>query len=254
MFDSLTSRATFYDITGYLIPGICAEGVAWLWLYAIRPELAVALLSGPLWLHGGFVIAIILVATGYVAGHLMNSFSSLVFQKWICKERFERAANWRDRIQNDPSARTERIAQRASEVFDIPLEVVNTYELRIRGEEGLPQSFVTGFSFLAFYGMNRTLALLSALAVIPCCAIAYRIKLIPCSCFSVLIALVLTIGATFLFLYQYLRFAVKYHDYLASTLLVKSKLETEQITHSHRDDNVESTIKGCPSSPTNTED
>ena len=249
MFDSLTSRATFYDITGYLIPGICAEGVAWLWLYAFRHDTATALLSGPLWLHGGFVIAIILVATGYVAGHLMNSFSSLVFQKWICKERFERASNWQKRIQTNPSARTERIEQRASEVFDIPLEVVNTYELRIRGEEGLPQSFVTGFSFLAFYGMNRTLALLSALAVIPCCAIACRTKLIPCPCFSVLIALVLTIGATFLFLNQYLRFAAKYHDYLASTLLVKSHLEIDRRAQTQREDANDSSTKASARQP-----
>jgi len=185
MFDSLTSRATFYDITGYLIPGICSEGVVWLWFYAFRPEPAVALLSGPLWKHGGFVVAIILVATGYITGHLMNSFSSLCFQKWICKARFERAANWQQRIQNDPAARTKRIAERASEVFGIPLEAVNTYELRIRGEEELPQSFVTGFSFLSFYGMNRTLALLSVLAAIPCCVIACRIRLIACPCFSV---------------------------------------------------------------------
>lgn len=254
MFDSLTSRATFYDITGYLIPGICSEGVVWLWFYAFRPEPAVALLSGPLWTHGGFVVAIILVATGYITGHLMNSFSSLVFQKWICKARFERAANWQNRIQNDPAARTKRIAERASEVFGIPLEAVNTYELRIRGEEELPQSFVTGFSFLSFYGMNRTLALLSVLAAIPCCVIACRIRLVACPCFSVLLALGLTAGATFLFLHQYLRFAMKYHDYLASTLLVTSRLDAERHVRIQHEDADGSPTKASAQQPTKSED
>ena len=119
MFNSLTSRAAFYDITGYLVPGICAEGVAWLWLYAIRPGPAAALLSGPLWLHGGFVIAIILIATGYIAGHLMNSLSSLLFQKWLFKKAFERAMDWRTRSQKNAPKRMARIRERSHELYGL---------------------------------------------------------------------------------------------------------------------------------------
>lgn len=228
MFDSLTSRATFYDITGYLVPGICAEGVAWLWLYAFRPEPAVALLSGPLWKGGGFVVAVLLVATGYIAGHLVNAFSSLIIQKWLFRKPFARAMDWRTRSLKNSPKRMDRIRERSFELYGLLPEDLKTFDLRIRGEEGMPQSFVTGFSFLSFYGMNRTLSLLCVLASIPCALLASRQRLLYCPAASVALSIVFTFGAAAIFLHQYLRFAEYYYNFLGSTLLVKSRLEEKK--------------------------
>jgi hypothetical protein len=227
MFDSLTSRATFYDITGYLVPGICAEGVAWLWLYAFRPEPAVALLSGPLWKGGGFVVAVLLVATGYIAGHLVNDLSCIIIQKWLFRKPFARAMDWRTRSLKNSPKRMDRIRERSFELYGLLPEDLKTFDLRIRGEEGMPQSFVTGFSFLSFYGMNRTLSLLCVLASVPCCELARRTGLLPHPAASVFLALALTVGSAALFLHQYLRFVEYYYNYLGSTLLVRSKLDSK---------------------------
>lgn len=104
----------------------------------------------------------------------------------------------------------------------MPVEEISVFDMRIRMEENLPRATITGFSFLSFYGMCRTLTLLVVLASIP---ISYwSSSLVSCKLsglvFTLVFLLVLAIATAFK--YQYLRFVVYYYDFMGSTLLYKS--------------------------------
>ena len=156
--------------------------------------------------------------TGSIAGHLVNAFSSLIIQKWLFRKPFARAMDWRTRSQKNSPKRMDRIRERSFELYGLLPDDLKTFDLRIRGEEEMPQSFVTGFSFLSFYGMNRTLSLLCVLASVPSCELARRTGLLSHPAASVLLALALTVGSAALFLHQYLRFVEYYDNYLESIL------------------------------------
>lgn len=224
MSDALVSRATFYDITGYLIPGILAIWIAWVSWYAFC-DVHNAVAATHRLCDSGFVSALGFLSTGYVVGHLVNALSSWLLEKHLLKARFVRARDWIGRL--DPS-RKAAMEMRVKRLFEVDVSKLTSFDMRIRCEERLPHSFVTGFSFLSFYGMCRTLALLTmvAMPVVVKLVIMY-IGTYPLEdTYLIWVKLGCGIGAlaicclvSLAFVYQYLRFVVYYYDYLGSTLM-----------------------------------
>lgn len=233
MFNNLTSRATFYDVTGYLMPGILSIGIGWATCYIYGGRVVLYETITVLSKMGGVVTTLVLIAVSYVCGHLLNSLSSAFYEKWLLKSCFKKAKNWQDRLSQYGQSRKSMISFRAKAIFGVDVTELQSFDLRIRAEERLPQSFVTGFCFLSFYGMCRTLSLI-ALFSLPliakfgwdsCCCMckyAWICKALVALIFSVLIVVIAVA-----FAYQYLRFVAYYYDYLGSTLLFVAEGEKE---------------------------
>ena len=223
MLNTLSARATFYDVIGYLIPGILSMGIGWLYWY-VFVDVASAVRILRLMTNHGLVATFLILACGYVIGHLVNAISSAILEKLIFKSRFNMAKKWLDRVQTANPDRVNRITTNVQAEFKIPAEALTSFDMRIRMEEKMPNATITGFSFLSFYGMNRTLALLSWLTAIPVCVIVGRhfhgtssFVLAGLSCVAMLV-----IGG--FFSYQYLRFVEYYYDFLGSTLMISPRV------------------------------
>ncbi len=225
MFNNLTSRATFYDVTGYLIPGILSIGIGWTTCYIFGGRVVLDETVTVLGKMGGVVTTLVLIAVGYVCGHLLNALSSAVYEKWLLKSSFNKAKNWQNRLSQYGKSRESMISFRAKAIFGVDVTDLQSFDLRIRAEERLPQSFVTGFCFLSFYGMCRTLSLITLFSLPimakfgwdSCCCVCKYAWI--CKALVALIISVLIIGIAVAFAYQYLRFVAYYYDYLGSTLL-----------------------------------
>lgn len=221
MMNTLSSRATFYDVIGYLVPGLIAICVAWLWCFVFVDAIWSIRLAKLMTTHA-LVSTFIMLAGGYVTGHLVNSVSSLLLEKRLFKDRFERAKDWISRVKENNQKRYEVIKNNVSDEFHIPPESLGMFDMRIRMEECMPNATITGFSFLSFYGMSRTLALLSWLAVIPACVILGRHFSGDRAVYAILMTFVGFVAIGGFFCHQYLRFVEYYYDFLGSTLMHKT--------------------------------
>jgi len=233
MFNNLTSRATFYDVTGYLMPGILSIGIGWATCYIYGGRVVLYETITVLSKMGGVVTTLVLIAVGYVCGHLLNALSSAFYEKWLLKNYFIKAKDWQSRLPRYGKSRESMIAIRAKAIYGVDVDDLQSFDLRIRAEEKLPQSFVTGFCFLSFYGMCRTLSLI-ALLTLPfavkfgwhscrcVCQYAWICKTLVALAFAMII-----FGIAIAFVYQYLRFVAYYYDYLGSTLLFVAEGESE---------------------------
>ena len=225
MFDNLTSRATFYDVTGYLIPGMLSSGIGWATICLYAGTNVWDSIANAIGKMGGVVTALALIAVGYVNGHLLNALSSAIYEKWLLKNLFSKAKDWKKRLPLNGKSREARIRLRAKLIYGVEVQDLQSIDLRIRAEVKMPQSFVTGFCFLSFYGMCRTLSFIAVLTL-PlmvkmgwdnCCyegRCAWYCKLLSSSLYAIMM-----LGVATAFAYQYFRFAKKYYDYLGSTLL-----------------------------------
>lgn len=224
MSDTLVSRATFYDITGYLIPGILAIWIVWVSWYAFC-DVNGAVAATHRLCDSGFVSALGFLAAGYMVGHLVNAVSSWLLEKHLLKARFVRARDWLGRLD---SSRKAVMEIRAKRLFEVDVSKLTSFDMRIRCEERLPHSFVTGFSFLSFYGMCRALTLLTIIAmpaVVKLVVMQVGAYPLEDTCLTWLKlgsgmgALVICCLISLAFAYQYLRFVAYYYDYLGSTLM-----------------------------------
>ncbi len=233
MFNSLTSRATFYDLTGYLIPGLVFLGVGWATCYVYGGIAVLDTTIAVLDKMGGVVTTLALIAAGYVLGHFMNAISSFLYEEWWLRGKFMKAKDWQGRLAQAGKSREDRITIRAKKIFGVKAEDLQGFELRIRAEEKMPQSFIAGFCFLSFYGMSRTISLTFLLALPlaakygwdfcnSSCNYVWVCKLFISTLFCLTIFMISAI-----FAYQYLRFVKYYYDYLGSTLLYVADGEKE---------------------------
>ena len=221
MLNTLSARATFYDIIAYFVPGLVALGVVWLWMVILGCGEFAGEVVDAMFEH--WVAASILgVALSYVAGHCANSCSSWLLEKHLFAERFADASNWYKRLHDCSPERESVVKKVVDSEFGVDAEKLKPFDLLIRMEEFLPQATMSGFSFLCFYGMSRTMALLAWLAAIPvgifigtnwsgCC---YTMV-----CAGVVTGVLICAGGA-LFVNQYLRFVRYYYDFLASTLML----------------------------------
>lgn len=225
MLSTISSRATLYDVVGYLVPGCLAIGIGWLWLFVFDSATAIVLVRKVL--AHSLAASLCITTLGYIAGHLANSVSSVLLERLVFKRRFERAKRWHERMSTESPERLARVAEIVRAEFGKGLQPqkLTAFDLLIRMEEKFPNTVVSGFSFLSFYGMNRTLAMIVWLGAIP---VGW---LCSCMCYSfwgAICAGVVGFAATILagcaFANQYLRFVEYYYDFLGSTLLHKAKL------------------------------
>lgn len=220
MLNTLSARATFYDIIGYFVPGMLACGIVLIWLNVLGGEAVidcVCELANGHW----FAASIVGVSLSYVAGHCANSCSSWLLEKHIYQKRFATAANWHKRLLEKSPEREGVIKSVVDAEFGLDIAKLKPFDLLIRMEEFLPQATMSGFSFLCFYGMCRTLALLAWLAAIPV-GVFMGMKwgggcIANISAGVVTGVLMCAVGA--LFVNQYLRFVCYYYDFLGSTLM-----------------------------------
>ena len=244
MFNNLTSRTTFYDLTGYLIPGLMTLAVGWTTCYVFGGSEVLDVTTIFLGKIGGVVTTLSLLAVGYVLGHFMNALSSLVYEKFLLKPFFLKAKDWQRRLPFDGKAREEIILSRAKDIYGFNAGDLQSFDLRIRAEEKMTQSFVTGFCFLSFYGMNRTLSLIAVIAIPLMAKLGWNLCGFQCQCIccnKYLISFLFVLLESFIaliFTYQYLRFVKYYYDYLGSTLLFIADGETALNRKSNDEENV----------------
>lgn len=232
MINSISSRGTLYDITGYLVPGFAVEGLTLLIIYAFGGESIIRDFIKEVWNNGGFLSTTLFVVAAYVLGHMINSISSAILEKRILQKKFKEAMNWLDRVNEDGGARAARIESRARELFKIEAKDLKVFDLLARAAEYLPSAFMSGFSFLSFYGMCRSLSLICFLAI----PFVFLISFKECTCIcehkivcKIVVGVLSSIPvliAAIAFGNQYLRFVKYYADYLASTLLCRGENES----------------------------
>lgn len=228
MLNTLSSRATFYDVIGYLVPGVVAVAIGWLWILVFDRDFAMWCVR--LMAQHGVYAAFFLVAGGYVAGHLVNSMSSLLLEKLIFKKHFTTAKQWYARVLEKYPEKAKRIEENVMNEFNVEVNELTAFDMRIRMEESMPNATITGFSFLSFYGMNRTMALLLWLGSLPM-AMLVSDKYIGRYAFGVGSAVfIIFLVAGFFFCYQYIRFVEYYYDFLGSTLL---RSDAQQLACKH---------------------
>ena len=78
MLNTLSARATFYDIIAYFVPGLMALGVVWLWIVILGGGEFASEMVDAMFEHW-LVASILGVSLSYVAGHCANSCSSWLF-------------------------------------------------------------------------------------------------------------------------------------------------------------------------------
>lgn len=225
MSGQLSNKATFYDLFCYWISGFAFMGVLFLYWYAFYPDTC-RLMS--VWVESSkwsyFVVAVL----GYVSGHLANALSSLVVEHWLfrgallkIKNPFSKAL--RDAVSPDSvishSAKTRARVMISSfeELFGYKPGEDSRRELRLIAQTylgGIPPS---GMNYMAYYGLNRVMFLLSFLSILPIATI-----LVNCGATGLCVGfvVVLNVIATSVFLWQYWRFVGKYSDFLASLVLL----------------------------------
>ena len=231
MLDNLTSRGTFYDISGYLIPGLVFVGELWMTWYAFSDGSCALSFAMSLWQNGGFLTAICFIFVGYLLGHFVNSASSAVLEKWLFASKFKQMSNWQARAESVVGDRLKKLHERSNEIYGFDIQQFQVFDLLARAEEHLPRAFVSGFCFLSFYGMCRSLSLLSALSFPAIFAIAYSVCECTCkyawickSAYGLLWCILPMISAV-VFYNQYMRFVKYYADFLGSTLLCRGNNE-----------------------------
>lgn len=217
MLNTLSSRATFYDVIGYLVPGVIAVAIGWLWTLVFDHVFAMWCVK--LMVRHGVYAVFSIAAGGYVAGHLVNSMSSLLLEKLILKKHFTNAKQWYARVAKKYPEKAKRIEENVLNEFNVEVKDLAAFDIRIRMEESMPNATITGFSFLSFYGMSRTMALLLWLGALPV-AMLVSDKYIGSHAFivgSAVFAIFFVAGL--FFCYQYIRFVEYYYDFLGSSLL-----------------------------------
>lgn len=218
MLESLVARARFYDITGYWIPGNITLGIIWLYARVFGwVELSSKAISfvGDHWLASTILV---FVVGGYAVGHLANAISKLLIEKIAFATAYKKNADWLSRIQERNGDKEKEIMKRFGVKFNYtPTSYIAAGSV-IQGwaEQNLPAPSMTTFRFLCFYGMNRTLAILT-LAMIPPSA---HWVLIHSHCCCMMITIFVGVFVSGMFIYQYLRFVKCYANSIPELLLM----------------------------------
>ena len=218
MIDSMLARARFYDITGYWIPGNLAIALAWFYVWAFGyQEQANKIIqyAAERWI---VLMVFVCVACGYAIGHMVNAISKLVLEKCILVRQFKKDSDWLQRVKDDQSGRGIEILRRFEKEFHYKPVSSDADGGVIQGwaEQKMTAPSMTTFRYLCFYGINRTLLLLSLASIPPIAYVVYSKTCWCCMIMSVIVGILISI----IFGYQYLRFVKYYADSLPELLLM----------------------------------
>lgn len=217
MLNTISSRSTFYDLTGYLIPGILSLGLIWMYWYFVGDCQSALEFLKVLRKIGVFFTTFGVVVVGYAIGHLINSISSWLYERVLFRTGF---LSWRNWVSRMSESRLTRANETAMIEYRVDASALKAFDIRVRMENKMPNAAVTGLCFLSYYGMCRTLSFLSLLAV----------PLVSILCFSdydlCVFSPILPFCASIFFGYQYSRFVIYYYDFLGSTLLLQCDIST----------------------------
>ena len=225
MLESLIARARFYDFTGYWIPGNLTIGIIWIYArvfgWAAEADKAISFVEKH-WLASTILIFIV---GGYAIGHLVNAISKLLIEKIAFAVAYKNSADWLGRLKKRNGSKEQVILERFEEKFGYsPNSSVSAGPV-IQGwvEQKLPAPSMTTFRFLCFYGMNRTLAVLT-IAIIPPAAHWSLAHSHFCCMIIVILAGIIFAG---MFISQYLRFVQYYADSIPELLLMDERSDTK---------------------------
>lgn len=221
MLDALVSRSRFYDMLGYWIPGNVVLGIIWVFLKVIFCESLAEHILTCVSANLAVSVIVIFIVSGYVLGHLANSFSKLLIENFMLKGIIRNRFDWYGRIKSEDSDRCKIIESRFKNEFGYRLsgDTADSILIQEWSAQKIPAVSMTTTRYLCFYGMNRTLGMLTLLIMLPTvpwvflrsgrvCGISYSLA---------------CIGMVGLFLFQYLRFAKAYADRLPIMLLVGTR-------------------------------
>ena len=205
-------KASVYDFFGYFIPGLmfsivlsleCYLNQAW----TIGQITAVVKDSNAL-----FVGILIIVA--YFTGHVMNAFSSLLYEKVF--------VNKRNRLVNimDPFSR-QKLDEIFKDEYNQPFSESNSRLLVCCAEESMPNAYSTALVFLTIYGMARSASFVFLAAAV--FRLAWMVGSVSFQYWY--IGLAYAVLAVILY-YQYSRFVKYFNRHIVSCfILARSKKE-----------------------------
>ncbi len=225
MSSTLSNRATFYDLFCYWVSGFAFLGVGLLYLYAFCPGKAQVLFS---WMEASKWSYFVVVILGYIAGHLANALSSLLVEHTFARKHLSRmkhpfagvidAMNPETEIPSSIRDKAKAMYETFEHIFGYRPCEDSRRELRLIAQARFGGEPPAGMNYMAYYGLNRVLFMTSVFALLPIVVILVESgSSWPC----VVVAVILNIMISLAFLWQYLRFVIKYSEFLASFVLVE---------------------------------
>lgn len=224
MSSTLSNRATFYDLFCYWISGFAFLGVGLLYLYAFCQDRAQALFF---WMEVSKWSYFVVVVIGYMAGHLANALSSLLVEQTFAKKQISRlkhpfsnvidAINPAAEIPSSVREKAKEMHQAFEQIFGYKPCDDSRRELRLIAQTHFGGEPPSGMNYMAYYGLNRVLFVASVLTLLPIIVILVKSGT---PGLYVGVAVIANIIVSLVFFWQYLRFVVKYSEFLASLVLV----------------------------------
>jgi hypothetical protein len=166
--DKLGIKTTFYDIFGYLIPGIISLtmlAISYCQLFSYDFKRVFAHISSI-----SFPVAVLLLIFAYCAGHLISSLSSYIVERKLLQFYFKiptiRLLPKIEIIR--PNSTFPFLTAQTASLLDTKCKTIfgsNIKDIEFRlcithVESNAPEIYSTAFVFLSFYGMARNMALL----------------------------------------------------------------------------------------------
>ena len=224
MSSTLSNRATFYDLFCYWISGFAFLGVGLLYLYAFCQDMAKALFSRMGESNWSYFVVVII---GYMLGHLANAFSSLLVEHTFAERYISRMKHPFSSVIDaiNPAAETPPSVRERAKCMHEAFEQIFGYrpcedsrrELRLIAQTHFGGEPPSGMNYMAYYGLNRVLFVASVFALLPVIMIMVESG---ASGLCVGVVVIANIVISFVFFWQYLRFVVKYSEFLASLVFV----------------------------------
>lgn len=196
--DNLGIKTTVYDVLGYAVPG----AILLIGLYVLSNELSNLDLSQLAMLEISGSFAVVAFIASYVAGHVLSSVSSFVFEN---KPITALVAKFFDL---DPS----KYDEGAFRVFGRSYAECGPRAAMVYCQSKYPAVYDTAFAFLAIYGLSRNVA--AAMLILFPLYIQKSCDLISISVYFI----------AFCFMVRnYYRFRVYYFHQIASALMIPEK-------------------------------
>jgi hypothetical protein len=193
---SYNIQATIYDIFGYLIPGI----IILFFSNIVYRQVTLGGLAYPRIINLTTTIIIMIIVGGYILGHALSGFSSLVVEPLITRQiKFTAIRLSLENILSENM--TNYFNKKFNTIFGFDFHPTDFRAVICYVETHRPAVYATAFVFLSFYGMCRTLAFTFSIIFLTELAVWFIFS----QKYSLMIALICLI-LSFSFYYGYFKF------------------------------------------------